>query len=93
MNVDDLIQQIEREAAVIRESVLARSARSQSAALAVIALLGTWLSFGELAQDDGTWNLGWFRQRYTGLALLSVFAVYWICREWLLRKTRRRVGP
>jgi len=91
MSVDELIQQIEREAGVIRESVLARSARSQSAALVVIALLGTWLSFGELASDDGTWILGWFKQQYTWLALLTVFAVYWLCRMGLLRKANRPV--
>jgi len=88
---NELVKEIESEAAVIRESVLARSARSQSAALVVIALLGTWLSFGELANPNGTWSLDWFKEPYTGLALLALVAVYWLCRMWLLRKTNRRV--
>jgi len=88
---NELVEEIKSEAAVIRESVLARSSRTQEAALVVIALLGTWISFGNLAQDDGTWSLKWFEERYTWLALLAVLAVYRISRMWLHRKTYRHV--
>lgn len=88
---NELVKEIESEAAAIRESVLARLSRTQAAALVAIALLGTWISFGELAQDDGTWSLDWFKQQYTWLAFLAVIAVYGICRMWLLRKSNRHV--
>jgi len=86
---DELVKEIEQEAAVIRESVLARSSRIQSAALVVIALLGTWLSFSGLAKDGGTWNLDWFTQPYTWFACSVVFALYLVCRWWLVRRMSR----
>lgn len=88
-DVDEMIAQIEREAGVIRESVLARSARVQQAALVVIALLGTWLSLGALADEKGKFDMGWFAQRNIWLALPVIAAVYLLCRAYLLRRRRR----
>lgn len=87
---DELIKQIEIEAGVIRESVLQRASRVQAAALAVIALVGTWFSLVELADDNGKWNLGWFTQPETWLALPLIYVVYRFTGYIHQRKSRPR---
>ena len=88
--VDVLIEQINHEAEVIRESILQRSSRAQQAALVVIALFGTWLSLGELRTDKGELDLRWFTNGTVWLALPAIIAAYLLCRTYLLRRRRSR---
>lgn len=90
LDIDDLILLIEREAEVIRESVLQRSSRTQSTALAVIALLGTWLSLTQLAEPGGKWTVDWFKQPLTLLALPIIIAIYYFSWKYFIRRKKPR---
>lgn len=82
-----LIDEIKQEADAMRQGVIEGSVRRQSSALALIAVLGTWLALAELKGGDNELGLsdlwGWFRQG----AVLAAGAV--ISGLYLLLTKRR----
>jgi hypothetical protein len=84
-----LIDEIKQEAEAIRESVIEGSVRRQGSALALIAVLGTWLALGELSNANGKlgfselWN--WVKQGAVFSSGAAIFGLY-----LLLTKRRGR---
>jgi hypothetical protein len=75
-----LIDEIKQEAEAIRESVIEGSVRRQDSALALIAVLGTWLALAELSDRSNKlelsdlWN--WVKQGAVILSGAAIFLLY-----------------
>jgi hypothetical protein len=84
-----LIDEIKQEADAMRQGVIEGAVRRQGSALALIAVLGTWLALGELSNANGKlgfselWN--WVKQGAVFSSGAAIFGLY-----LLLTKRRGR---
>lgn len=84
-----LIEEIKQEAEALRQGVIEGSVRRQGSALALIAVLGTWLALAELGNADGKLGFSelwdWVKQGAVLLSGALIFGLY-----LLLTKRRGR---